>query len=44
MEIGRGAGISIIEIKTVLEKQLREQTLCTQMFGPAWDKRKKLVI
>jgi hypothetical protein len=44
MEIARGAGISIIEIKTVPEKQLREQTLCTQMFGPAWDKRKKLVI
>jgi hypothetical protein len=44
MEIARGAGISIIEIKTVPEKQLRVQTLCTQMFGPAWDKRKKLVI
>jgi hypothetical protein len=44
MEIARVAGIGKIEIKTVPEKQLREHTLCTQMFGPAWDKRKKLVI
>ena len=44
VEIARVAGISKIEIKTVPEKQLRVQTLCTQMFGPAWDKRKKLVI
>jgi hypothetical protein len=44
VEIARVAGIGKIEIKTVPEKQLREHTLCTQMFGPAWDKRKKLVI
>jgi hypothetical protein len=44
VEIARVAGIGKIEIKTIPEKQLREHTLCTQMFGPAWDKRKKLVI